>query len=50
VSFLLDSGGGILLLTLIACGLVVVATALAATLTLTLLVSALRLLGRLRRP
>jgi hypothetical protein len=50
VNFLLDSGGGILLLTVIACGFVVAGTTLAATLTLAMLVWTLRLLGRLRAP
>jgi hypothetical protein len=50
VNFFLDSGGGILLMTVVAGGLVVSATTLAATLTLALLVWALRPIGRLRRP
>jgi hypothetical protein len=50
VNFLLTRKGGILLMTVVACGLVVAAMPLAATLNLALLVCALRPLGGLRRP
>jgi hypothetical protein len=50
VTFLFDSGGGILLLTIVACALLVGATTLAATVALALVVWSLRLLARLRRP
>jgi hypothetical protein len=50
LSFLLDSGGGILLLTLVACALAVAATTLAAMMALALFVWTLRLLVKLTRP
>jgi hypothetical protein len=49
VSFLFDSGGGILLLTIFACALVVAATTLVAMVALALVVWSLRLLAKLKR-
>jgi hypothetical protein len=50
VSFLLGTGPGILLLTILACGLVVGATMLAATIALALVLVLVRLVERLRTP
>ena len=47
--FLLDTGAGMLLLTLVACAFVIAATAAAATLVLAAVVEAVRLGERLRR-
>jgi hypothetical protein len=50
VSFLLSSGPGILLLTILACSFVVALTMLAATIALALVLAVVRLLGRLSAP
>jgi hypothetical protein len=47
VTFLLDTGWGISILTLVACALVIGATTLAATAALAVLVYAVRFAGRL---
>jgi hypothetical protein len=50
VSFLLGTGPGILLLTILACALVVGATMLAASVALAAVLGAVRLVRRLRAP